>query len=144
MSILLQPSYATAKKFRSLESRLLTYKRACLECLRPKEVIIVVRAEVVLRQWLKCVPVPDQHAVRAYPHTVARLKFLLTTRAGAHPLSVGFAFEPHRCHRAFASITNVVTPMKTGNVCMGENCGTSVKPAIERSADGTSTHLANV
>ena len=112
--------------------------------LRPKEVIIVLRAEVVLRQWLKRIPVPDQHAMRAHPHAVARLQFLLTTRTGTHPLAIHFAFEPHRCHRAFASITNVVTPMKTGNVCMGEMLGANVNPAIESRADGTSTHLARV
>lgn len=106
--------------------------------------MIVMRAEVVLRQWLKCIPVPDEQAMCAHPHTVARLESLLTTRAGAHPLAVGFALEPHMSHRAFASMTSVVTPMKMGNVCMGEMLGANVSPAIDSSAEGTSTHLASV
>ncbi len=103
-----------------------------------------MRTEVVLRQWLKRIPVPDQHAARTHRHTFLNLQFLLTAWAGAEALAVGAVFEPHGRHRAFASITSVVTPMKTGNVCMGEILGASVSPAIDKSADGTSTHLAKL
>lgn len=114
------------------------------ESLRPEEILIVMRTKIVLGERLKRVPMPDEQATSADPDMLAHLQFLLTARAGAQTFAVDASFEPHGGHRAFTSITSVVTPMKTGNVCMGEMLGANVSPAIDSKAEGTSTHLARL